>query len=208
MEELNKYSSLSSDDATVTDLWENHFSALSTVCIMLDDVDCPYDYKHLASQLGISGSTLRTFKYGDSSESPSMVVLKILETKKPKLSTDDMVVALTGLGLKTIPDKLKSQRSGTIQTLLDDLEGVEAITAFLDENDSYWFKFGHTFGIDRVTLDSLRPDPIKSPAKAIINFIVSRDPDLRMRKFMESLNKIEHNKLIEKLKTTLHISWI
>lgn len=100
------------DDATVTDLWENHFSALSTVCIMLDDVDCPYDYKHLASQLGISGSTLRTFKYGDSSESPSMVVLKILETKKPKLSTDDMVVALTGLGLKTIADELKSQPSG------------------------------------------------------------------------------------------------
>lgn len=100
------------DDATVTDLWENHFSALSTVCIVLDDVDCPYGYKHLASQLGISGSTLRTFKYGDSSESPSMVVLKILETKKPKLSTDDMVVALTGLGLKTIADKLKSKCSG------------------------------------------------------------------------------------------------
>ena len=100
------------DDATVTDLWENHFSALSTVCIMLDDVDCPYHYKHLASELGISGSTLRTFKYGDSSESPSMVVLNILETKKPKLSTDDMVVALTGLGLKTIADKLKSKCSG------------------------------------------------------------------------------------------------
>ena len=98
--------------------------------------------------------------------------------------------------------------AGTIQTLLDDLEASEAITALLDENDSYWFKFGRKFGIDRDTLDSLRPDPIKSPAKAIINFIVSRDPDLRMKKFMESLNKIEHNKLIEKLKTMLHISWI
>ena len=98
--------------------------------------------------------------------------------------------------------------AGTIQTLLDDLEGSEAITALLDENDSYWFKFGQKFGIDRVTLDSLRPDPIKSPAKAIINFIVGRDPDLRMKTFMESLNKIEHNKLIEKLKTMLHISWI
>lgn len=207
VEELNKYSSLSSDDATVTDLWENHFSALSTVCIMLDDVDCPYDYKHLASELGISGSTLRTFKYGDSSESPSMVVLKILETKKPKLSTDEMVVALTGVGLKTIADELKSQPSGTIQTLLDDLEGSEAITALLDEKDS-WFKFGLRFGIDRDILDSLRPDPIKSPSKAIINFIVSSDPNLRMKKFMESLNKIEHNKLKEKLKTLLHISWI
>lgn len=91
------------DDATVTDLWEKHFSALSTVCIMLDDADCPCDYKNLASQLGISGSTIRTFKYGDSGESPSMIVLKILETKKPKLSTDDMVDALTGLGLKPIP---------------------------------------------------------------------------------------------------------
>lgn len=97
--------------------------------------------------------------------------------------------------------------AGTIQTLLDDLEGSEAITALLDENDS-WFKFGLRFGIDRVILDSLRPDPIKSPSKAIINFIVSRDPNLRMKKFMESLNKIEHNKLIEKLKTMLHISWI
>lgn len=96
----------------------------------------------------------------------------------------------------------------TIQTLLDNLEVSEVITALLDEDDSYWFKFGQKFGIDRVTLDSLRPDPIKSPAKAMINFIVSRDPDLRMRKFMESLNKIEHNKLIEKLKTMLHISWI
>ena len=98
--------------------------------------------------------------------------------------------------------------AGTIQTLLDDLERSKTITALLDDNDSYWFKFGQIFGIDSHTLDSLRPDPIKSPAKAIINFIVSRDPDLRMRKFMESLNKIEHNKLIEKLKTMLHISWI
>lgn len=97
--------------------------------------------------------------------------------------------------------------AGTIQTLLDDLEGSEAITALLDENDS-WFKFGLRFGIDRDILDSLRPDPIKSPSKAIINFIVSSDPNLRMKKFMESLNKIEHNKLKEKLKTLLHISWI
>ena len=96
----------------------------------------------------------------------------------------------------------------TIQTLLDNLEVSEVITALLDENDSYWLKFGHKFGIDRDTLDSLRPDPIKSPAKAMINFIVSRDPDLRMGKFMEILSKIEHNKLIEKLKTMLHISWI
>ena len=100
------------DDATVTDLWEKHFSTLSTVCIMLDDMDCPYNYKHLASWLGISGSTLRTFKYGDSSESPSMIVLKILETQKPNLSTDHMVVALTSWGLKPIAEELKCQPPG------------------------------------------------------------------------------------------------
>lgn len=100
------------DDATVTDLWEKHFSTLSTVCIMLDDKDCPYNYKHLASRLGISASTLRKFKYGDSSESPSMVVLKKLETQKPNLSTDDMVVALNSLGLETIAKELKCRPPG------------------------------------------------------------------------------------------------
>lgn len=98
--------------------------------------------------------------------------------------------------------------AGTIQTLLDDLEGSEVITALLDEDDSYWFRFGHKFGIDRVILENLRPDPIKSPTKAMMKFIVSRNPDLQMRKFIEKLNKIEQNKLIEKLKTMFHFSWI
>lgn len=79
---------------------------------MLDDMDCPYNYKHLASQLGISGGTLRTFKYGDSSESPSMIVLKILESQKPNLSTADMVVALTSWGPETIVEELKRQPPG------------------------------------------------------------------------------------------------
>ncbi|XP_015758640.1 PREDICTED: uncharacterized protein LOC107337909 isoform X3 [Acropora digitifera] len=104
--ELNSNSSLSSDKATVTDLWENNLSTLSTVCIMLDDMHCPNTYKDLATLLRIPRSTLRTFKYEDSGESPSKSVLEILETQRPNLSTDEMIIALTELELTGIAAEL------------------------------------------------------------------------------------------------------
>lgn len=102
------------DKATVTDLWENNLSTLSTVCIMLDDMHCPNTYKDLATLLRIPRSTLRTFKYEDSGESPSKSVLEILETQKPNLSTDEMIIALTELGLPGIAAELLKLPGGWI----------------------------------------------------------------------------------------------
>lgn len=96
----------------------------------------------------------------------------------------------------------------TIQTLSDHLEVYEVITALLDEDDSFWFKFGQKFGIKKETLKYLRPDPIKSPTKAVIKAIVSNDPGLQMMKFIDSLENLNQKKLIGKLKTLFHFSWI
>lgn len=81
---------------------------------MLDDMHCPNTYKDLATLLRIPGSTLRTFKYGDSSESPSKSVLEILETRKPNLSTDEMKIALTELELTGIAAELLQLPGGWI----------------------------------------------------------------------------------------------
>lgn len=75
---------------------------------------CPNTYKDLATLLRIPGSTLRTFKYGDSSESPSKSVLEILETRKPNLSTDEMKIALTELELTGIAAELLQLPGGWI----------------------------------------------------------------------------------------------
>lgn len=98
----------------MTDLWENHLSTLSTVCIKLDDMHSPNTYKDLATQLGIPGMAIRTFKYGDSSESPSKLVLEILETRNPNLSADEMMVALKELKLPGIAAKLCQFQGGWI----------------------------------------------------------------------------------------------
>ena len=96
----------------------------------------------------------------------------------------------------------------TIETLSDHLEVYEVITALLDEDDSFWFKFGQKFGIKKETLIYLRPHPIESPTKAVIKAIVSNDPGLQMMKFIDSLENLNQKKLIEKLKTLFHFSWI
>lgn len=96
----------------------------------------------------------------------------------------------------------------TIQTLLDDLEVCQEITALLDMDDLSWFKFGRKFEIERDILKPLVPDPIKSPTKSVIEYIVNNDPGLQMVKFIESLKNIRQIMVIEKLKTLFHFSWI
>ena len=71
----------------------------------------------------------------------------------------------------------------------------------LDLEERYWRSFAlklHKFSVS--ALDSLRPEPISSPTKMVLNYIVQENPQLTMRSFLVTLEKMERRDLILELK--------
>ena len=81
------------DEATVTDLCNDHPETLNAVCLKLDDMRGPINWYHLGMKLGISGGTLRTFR-GPSGCSPSEVILRMIETLRPNISTTEIAATV------------------------------------------------------------------------------------------------------------------
>ena len=101
--------------------------------------------------------------------------------------------------LKPALYQLFSTAGSTIKTLLSDLDVLDKVTALLDLQESSWIHFGAKFKIDRKELDSLKPEPIRSPTKVLMECLVQKDPDLTMATFLKSLEKIERYDVIEEL---------
>ena len=95
--------------------------------------------------------------------------------------------------------QLFSTAGSTIKALLNDLDVLDKVTALLDLQESSWMHFGAKFDIDRIELDSLKPDPIRSPTKVLMECLVQNDPDLTMATFLGSLEKIKRYDVIKKL---------
>ena len=96
----------------------------------------------------------------------------------------------------------------TIQTLLDDLDVLEKVTAMLDRQESSWFRFGRKFEITRKELEYLKPDPIPSPTKVVMECIVQNNPDLTLKSFLETLAKIKRYDVIKALKGFFHCKFL
>jgi len=68
--------------------------------------------------------------------------------------------------------------------------------------ERYWrgfaLKSGYEFSVSE--LDSLRPEPISSPTKMVLNYIVQKNPQLTMRSFLVTLEKMKRRDLIHELK--------
>ena len=78
----------------------------------------------------------------------------------------------------------------------------------LDLQESSWWRFGRKFDISRKELDSLKPDPIRSPTKVVMECIVQENPDLTMKSFLETLAKIKRYDVIKELKRFFHFTWV
>ena len=73
---------------------------------------------------------------------------------------------------------------GNIQTLLGNLDVLENVTGMLDLQENSWRRFALKFHkFSNSFLDNLRPDPIPSPTKTVMNYIVQSNPNLSMRTF-------------------------
>ncbi|KAJ7339452.1 hypothetical protein OS493_005850 [Desmophyllum pertusum] len=66
----------------------------------------------------------------------------------------------------------------TIKTLFADIDALEKVTALLDLEEISWQRVGRMYGIDKRLLDSLKPDPIQSPTKVVMEYIVQKEPTL------------------------------
>ena len=88
----------------------------------------------------------------------------------------------------------------TIQTLLDKEDVLDKVTALLDRKENFWYPLGRKFGIERKELDYLKPEPIASPTKMMMKFIVGDQPLLSMKTFLEALAKINRFDVIKEMK--------
>ena len=86
------------------------------------------------------------------------------------------------------------------------MEVLENVTALLDLHESLWFRFGRKFGVERMKLESLKPSR-SSPTEELITFLVQKDPGLTMKSFIEALEGIKRNDVIEQLKKMFRFSW-
>lgn len=77
----------------MADLCENHPDTLSIVCLYLDNERTFGTWQDLGIKLGINGGTLWTFKNPCGADSPSMTLLKKIETLKPGLRISTLEAA-------------------------------------------------------------------------------------------------------------------
>lgn len=92
----------------------------------------------------------------------------------------------------------------TIRTLLNDEDVLDKVTALLDRQESSWYRLGRKFGIERIELEYLKPEPIPSPTKVMMEHIVSVNPHLTMKTFLETLVKIKRFDVIKAMEDFFH----
>ena len=88
----------------------------------------------------------------------------------------------------------------TIQTILEEPDVMEKLTALLDLEGNAWWRFGKKLGMSKLELDSLRPESPPSPTELLMNHIVGKEPDLNMKSFLEALANIKRIDVIRELK--------
>ncbi|CAH3140502.1 unnamed protein product, partial [Porites evermanni] len=187
------------DDTTLTDLWNMHPETLWTVCLRLDDQRNVKNWMDLGFEIGLSRSVLRKFK-DPSGHSPSQAILEKIKTLDPTLPITTIQTVLGRLNLGKAESILNPLKD--IRTLLGNLDILEDLTGLLDMEERNWrgfaLKSGYEFSVSE--LDSLRPEPISNPTKMVLNYIVQKNPQLTMRSFLMTLEKMKRRDLIHELK--------
>ncbi|XP_022804991.1 uncharacterized protein LOC111342211 [Stylophora pistillata] len=193
--ELEKNSKLT-DKSTVTDLYEKHPETMCSICIKLDNKHSIKNWYHLGIEIGIKAGTLRRLR-DPSGDSPSEVVLKMIQTRKPRLPLKKLaeVINLPGVtnALAGFPD------NSTIETLLGNMDAMENVTTLMDP-DGKWQRVGQHYNIDQRILDNLKPGDVQSPTKTVLEYVVKREPTTTMETFLTSLKNMRRFDVIEDLK--------
>ena len=83
---------------------------------------------------------------------------------------------------------------------MDKEDVLDKVTVLLDRKENFWYPLGRKFGIERKELDYLKPEPIASPTKMMMKFIVGDQPLLSMKTFLEALAKINRFDVIKAMK--------
>lgn len=132
-----------------------------------------------------------------SRDSPGEMVLKMIQTRKPRLLLEELVKVIDLPGVtKALAD---FPGDSTIETILGNMDAMENVTTMLDL-DGKWQRVGQLYGINQRILDNLKPDDVQSPTKTMLEYIVKREPTVTMETFLRSLRNIERFDVIEDLK--------
>ena len=92
----------------------------------------------------------------------------------------------------------------TIKTLFNEEDVLDEVTILLDRQESSWYRLGRKFDIKRIELNYLKPEPIPSPTKVMMEHIVSVNPHLTMKTFLETLVKIKRFDVIKAMEDFFH----
>lgn len=91
----------------MTNLCDLYPDILCNVCLKLDDKRVINNWKDLGLKIGINGATLLSFK-APSDDSPTEVILKTIETLKPRLPIVKIKEVLKNLKLSTVAAELNN----------------------------------------------------------------------------------------------------
>ena len=90
---------------------------------------------------------------------------------------------------------------GTIQTLLEDIERLESLSALLDKESlvmKNWWHFAQNFGVSLDQCNNLKPEAL-SPTKTLMEHIVQVEPKLTVKTLIEALKKIGRRDVVRAL---------
>ena len=62
-----------------------------------------------------------------------------------------------------------------------------------------WMHFARKFGVSKDDCDSLKPNGKPSPTRALLEYIVQVDPDLKVKTFIEALVKMQRMDVVNAL---------
>ena len=66
-----------------------------------------------------------------------------------------------------------------------------------------WLHFARTFGISKDDCDYLKPKGNPRPTKTLMEHIIQVDPDLKMKKFIQTLMKMQRSDVVNTLRKVL-----
>ena len=92
--------------------------------------------------------------------------------------------------------------SHTIVTLRESINCLEEAAILLDKETpgmKTWMHFARKFGVSKDDCDSLKPNGKPSPTRALLEYIVQVDPDLKVKTFIEALEKMQRMDVVNAL---------